>query len=150
LYALRYPGHLRLERIGAELWIASAQLGKNVDQARRESDEFFRLTLFFAGLGLALMLIGIVLFFLRQTTACAVSAMAATILEAIVALLFKKDRELRDTIGTYHQQMLESQQLLLMVEAANTMEVQGDRDRMKRSIIYRALNITSIDAESKT
>ncbi|HJY83442.1 MAG TPA: adenylate/guanylate cyclase domain-containing protein [Candidatus Binatia bacterium] len=130
-----------IERIGAAARLASAQLEKNIDQARRESSQFFRLTLIFASLGFIVILAGIALAILGQTAAGAVSAAASLIPEATAALFFNKDKELRRTIESYHQQMLESQQVLTMVEVANTIEVQAERDLMKRRIIVRTLDI---------
>ena len=64
------------------------------------------------------------------------------------ALFFQKDKELRVTIERYHQHIIDSQRLLTMIDVAETIQEHKESDRMKREIIFKALEIenSTVDA----
>ena len=130
-----------LERIGAAARLNLDQLERNIEQAREESAQFFRLTLVFSGIGVSVVLLGVVLLFLGQVTAGVVASVASLIPDVTAALFFKKDKELRQTIEAYHNHMLESQRVLTMVDIAATIGSELDRDRIKGEIIFKMLGI---------
>ncbi|MCW5206634.1 hypothetical protein VU08_06865 [Desulfobulbus sp. F5] len=82
------------ERINAAVRMNLEQLERNIDQARKESNQFFKLTLVFSSLGFFVVLTAVGLLLGGQTVAGIVSAVASTIPEVTAALFFKKDREL--------------------------------------------------------
>jgi hypothetical protein len=82
-----------------------------------------------------------VLLVLNQVTAGVVSAIAGIIPEATAALFFRKDKELRHLIESYHQYMQEYQRTLTMIDVAETMKVAKERDKIKREIILSVLGI---------
>ena len=134
-------GEQALDRIGAAVRLNLNQLERNIEQARTESSQFFKLTLVFASLGFLVVLCGVCLLLFGQVTAGIVASVASVIPEVTAALFFKKDKELRKTIEAYHQHMLESQRILTMVDVASTMMNGTDRDHMKQEIILKVLNI---------
>ena len=75
------------ERIGAAVRLNLKQLEKNIEQARIESSQFFRLTLIFASVGFLVILVGILLLFAEQVTAGIVST-ASSIIPEVTAFLF--------------------------------------------------------------
>lgn len=129
------------ERIGAAIRSNLIQLDKNLAQSRVESGQFFKLTLIFAALGFIVVIVGVALLLAGQVTAGIVSTVASLIPEVTAALFFQKDKELRNTIERYHQQILDSQRILTMVDVAETVYDREEQDTLKREIIYKALNI---------
>ncbi len=130
------------ERIGAAVRLNLSQLERNIEQARHESNQFFKLTLIFSSVGFVIVLIGVVLLFAGQITAGVVASIASIMPEVTAVLFFKKDQELRRTIEAYHQHMLDSQQMLTMIDVAETLKNVDERDRMKQQIIFKVLKIT--------
>jgi hypothetical protein len=135
-------GEQAFERIGAAFRLNLNQLEENMDQARSESNQFFRLTLIFSALGFIVVLGGVLLLFLGQVTGAVVTSVSSAIPEVTAVLFFTKDKELRKTIQPYHQRMLESQQIHTMIDVAETMANPTERDRMKQEIILKVLNIS--------
>jgi hypothetical protein len=129
------------ERIGAAVRLNLEQLENNVEQARNESNQLFKLTLFFAGLGFLIIIMGVILLIFGQATAGVVTSISSIIPEVTAGLFFTKDKELRKTIQTYHQHMLESQQILTMIDVSETIGNEIERDKMKQEIIYKVLKI---------
>lgn len=129
------------ERIGAAVRLNLTQLEGNIEQARRESNQFFRLTLIFCAIGFIIVLAGVVLLLTSQVTAGIVTSVSSIIPEVTALLFFVKDKELRKTLQSYHQHMLDSQQILTMIDVAETFGDPDERDRMKRDIIFKVLSI---------
>src|SRR5262245_56299930 len=88
------PQDLAFERIGAAVRLNLNQLERNIEQAREESNQFFKLTLVFASIGFLVVVFGIVFLLLGQVTAGIASAVSSIIPEVTAALFFTKDREL--------------------------------------------------------
>jgi hypothetical protein len=137
------------ERIGAAVRLNLKQLEKNIEQARKESSQFFRLTLIFASVGFLVVIIGIILLFSEQVTAGIVSTASSIIPEVTAFLFFTKDKELRKTISAYHQHMLNSQQLLTMVDVAETIIDTAEKDRIKQQIIAKVLGFEPLSKDPK-
>ncbi|MFN3786319.1 MAG: TRADD-N-associated membrane domain-containing protein [Thiothrix sp.] len=131
------------ERIGAAIRSNLIQLEQNINQSRKESAQFFKLTLIFASLGFCVVIGSIILLLLGQVTAGVVSATTSLIPEATAVLFFQKDKELRSQIDRYHQQLLESQKILTMVDVAETVSDEQTRDKLKQEIIFRVLGVTN-------
>ncbi len=129
------------ERINAAVRQNLRQQEENMQQARNESRQFFRLTIIFASGGFLVVLLAVALLLAGQVSAGVVASVASVLSEATAALFFKKDAELRKRIETYHQHSLQSQRLLTMIDVSQTIESQADRDRMKREIILSGLDI---------
>jgi hypothetical protein len=110
------------ERIGAAVRLNLSQLERNIEQARHESNQFFKLTLIFSSVGFVIVLVGVILLFAGQITAGVVASIASIIPEVTAVLFFRKDQELRRTIEAYHQHMLDSQQMLTMIDVAETIK----------------------------
>lgn len=128
---------------------ALGQLEQNIDKSRSESGQFFKLTLIFASLGFLIVLAGVGLLLAGQVTAGIVSSIAGIVPEVTAALFFQKDKELRATIDRYHQHIIDSQRLLTMIDVAETMRDEKERDHMKKEIIFKALEIgNSIQPEN--
>lgn len=139
-------GEQAFERIGAAVRLNLKQLERNIDQARRESNQFFKLTLIFSALGFTIVLIAVLLLLMNQVTAGVVTLISSTIPEVTALLFFAKDRELRKNLESYHKHTLDSQQILTMIDVAETFKDPVGRDEMKRNIIFKVL---SIDATHK-
>lgn len=132
---------LAFERIGAAVRLNLQQLERNIEQARRESGRFFNLTLVFAGVGFLIVLSGVALLFMNKASGGLVTTGAGIIPEVIASLFLGKDKELRKTIEAYHQHMLNSQQILTMIDVAETISDGEERDLVKRDIIQKVLGI---------
>jgi hypothetical protein len=133
------------QRINAAVRQNLEQLQENFNQARMDSRQFFRLTIIFTSLGFLIMLAGVILLLLGQSTAGIVASLASVIPEATAALFFRKDAELRQTTEKYHSHILRSQQTLTMIDVCETMTDARERDRMKQQIIFRGLDIAYPD-----
>jgi hypothetical protein len=129
------------ERIGFAVRSNLAQLEQNIAQARKESGQFFKLTLVFASLGFLVVLAGVGLLLAGQVAAGIVSSISSIIPEITAVLFFRKDKELRAAIERYHQYILDSQRILTMIDIAETVKSEGERDSLKKEIIYKALDI---------
>ncbi len=129
------------ERIDTAARMNLEQLEQNIAQARKESSQFFKLTLVFSSLGFLVVLAAVGLLLGGQTVAGIVSAIASAIPEVTAALFFKKDKELRGSIEKYHHHLMESQRILTMIDVAETVQNKEERDSIKREIICKALGI---------
>jgi len=129
------------ERIGAAVRQNLDQLKQDIEQARSESSQFFKLTIIFSSVGFIIVAFAIVLLLTGEITAGIVAAVASAIPEVTALLFFNKDKELRNTIESYHKHVLESQKMLTMVDVCETISNQDERDRMKQQIILGALDI---------
>lgn len=129
------------ERIGAAVRLNLDQLERNIEQARQESGQFFRLTLIFSSVGFLIVLAGVILLLAKQVTAGTVTAIASVIPEVTAVLFFRKDQELRKTISSYHRYILDSQQMLTMIDVAETIKNPEERDQIKQQIIVKVLDI---------
>ncbi|WP_339137414.1 MAG: hypothetical protein WGN25_05155 [Candidatus Electrothrix sp. GW3-4] len=138
------------ERIGAAVKLNLTQLQSNIEQARSESNQFFKLMLIFSAFGFSIVLGGVALLLIGQTTAGIVTAISSIIPEVTAALFFTKDKELRRTIHNYHAHMLDSQRLLTMIDVAETIENNEEKDKMKQRIIINALNIPASSSSTNT
>ncbi|MGR0481477.1 MAG: TRADD-N-associated membrane domain-containing protein [Candidatus Electronema sp. V4] len=137
------------ERINVAVRMNLEQLEQNLAQARKESNQFFKLTLVFSSVGFLVVLAAVALLLGGQTVAGIVSAVASAIPEVIAALFFKKDRELRNSIERYHHHLIESQRILTMIDVAETVQSQEERDSIKREIICKALGVDASTVGSK-
>jgi hypothetical protein len=131
------------DRIAAAVKLNLTQIQENMQQARKESSQFFKLTLLFASLGFLIVLGGVVLLYLGEISAGIVAAISGSIPEVTAALFFKKDQELRKTIEAYHGHMLSSQKLMTMIDVAETIRDSQEKDKMKQQIILKTLGIDS-------
>lgn len=136
-------GEQAFERIGAAARLNLNQLERNIEQARRESGQFFKLTLVFSSIGFLIVLAGVVLLFVGQVTAGIVTSVSSLVPEVTAVLFFNKDKELRKTIEAYHQHMLDSQQILTMIDVAETIKDHSERDGMKQQIIFKVLGMNA-------
>jgi len=131
------------ERIGAAIRSNLIQLEQNINQLRKESEQFFRLTLIFASLGFCVVIGSVILLLFSQVTAGVVSSITSIIPEVTAFLFFQKDKELRTMIERYHQQILDSQRVLTMVDVAETVTDKQARDKLKQEIIHKVLGVES-------
>jgi hypothetical protein len=129
-----------LARIAEKTNFNVDQLQQNMDQARSESGQFFRVTLIFAGIGAAIIIGGVCLMVAGLATAGLVTTATSLIPQATALLLFNKDKELRKTIEAYHGQILESQKVLTMIDLAETMNNES-RDTIKEQIVLAVLKV---------
>lgn len=129
------------ERIGFAVRSNLSQLEHNIIQVRKDSGQFFKLTLIFASLGFLIVLAGVGLLLAGQVAAGVVSSISSIIPEVTAILFFRKDKELRATIERYHQYILDSQRILTMIDIAETVKSERERDSLKRVIIYKVLEI---------
>jgi hypothetical protein len=137
-------GEQAFERIGAAVRLNLKELESNIQQARLESNQFFRLTLVFSGLGFIIVLVGVALLLIGQITGGVITSISSIVPEVTALLFFQKDKELRRTIQSYHQYMLESQQIHTMIDVAETIVNPVERDTMKQHIILKVLGIDNL------
>jgi hypothetical protein len=129
------------ERIASAVKLNLTQIQSNIEHARADSSQFFRLTLIFASLGFIIVMFGVALLYINQISAGIAAAVSGSIPEVTAAIFFKKDQELRKTIDEYHIHMLQSQKLLTMIDVAETIRNPTDQDKMKQEIIFSTLGI---------
>ena len=90
------------DRIGAAARSTLNQTERNLHQARKESNQFFKLTLVFSILGFLILMDGAILLLIGQVTAGIVTSISSTLSEITAGLIYKKDNDLRKTIENYH------------------------------------------------
>jgi hypothetical protein len=133
-----------LGRIADAVRLNLGQLQLNMEQARRESSQFFRTTMIFSGFAFAIILSGISLMLGNLVTVGIVTTAASIIPQAGALLLFNKDKELRKTIETYHGHILESQRILTMIDLSETMQGTEAKDSVKEQIVFAVLKVTRV------
>jgi hypothetical protein len=132
---------LAFQRIAANVKVNLTQIENNIEHARRDSSKFFRLTMIFVSLGFFLAASGIFFIYMGIDAGYA-TTLCSSIPEVIAVLFFRKDQELRKTIEEYHSHMLNSQRVLTMIDLAETIDNDVDRDNIKQQIIFLTLNIS--------
>lgn len=131
-----------LGRISDAVRLNLGQLQLNMEQARRESSQFFRTTMIFSGFAFAIILSGIGLMLGNLVTVGIVTTAASIIPQAGALLLFNKDKELRKTIETYHGHILESQRILTMIDLSETIHEAEAKDSVKEQIVFAVLKVS--------
>jgi hypothetical protein len=134
------------DRIGAAVRLNLEQLRSTYDQARVESNQFFKYTLAFACLGFLIVLVAVGFLLIGKTEAGIVSVVGSIIPEITSGLFFRKDKELRSMIEAHHAHIMESQRLLTMIDVAETIEDEDARNDLKEKIIFKVLNIDNNNA----
>ncbi|NPA72662.1 MAG: hypothetical protein GXO35_07520 [Gammaproteobacteria bacterium] len=129
------------ERIGGAARLVYEQIRIDIEQARKESGQIHNLLLIFVVVGFLFILSGVVLIYFNQVTGATVSGVSSVISGTVATLLFKKDTELRKRVAEYHEQLLEIQRILTMIDIAETIADGSIRDEMKRRIIFQSLGI---------
>lgn len=138
---------LAFERIAANVKVNLTQIENNIEHARRDSSKFFRLTMIFVSLGFFLAASGIFFIYIGIDAGYA-TTLCSSIPEVVAVLFFRKDQELRKTIEEYHSHMLNSQRVLTMIDLAETIDSDVDRDKIKQQIIFLTLNISAPGAKA--
>jgi hypothetical protein len=133
-----------LGRIADAVRLNLGQLQLNMEQARRESSQFFRTTMIFSGVAFAIILGGVAMMLGGLVTVGIVTTAASVVPQAGALLLFNKDKELRRTIETYHGHILESQRVLTMIDLAETMGQATAKDAIKEQIILTVLKVKPV------
>lgn len=133
------PSEWAFGRIADAVKLNLSQLQLNMEQARRESRQFFRATIIFSGIASVIMLVGVTLMWAKLLAVGGVTTAASIIPQLGAVLLFNKDRELRKTIETYHNHMMESQRVLTMIDLAETMGETAAKDSVKEKIVSAVL-----------
>jgi uncharacterized membrane protein len=118
-----------------------SQMQRNIEQARTDSSQFFKLTLVFAAIGFTIVMGGVILLYTGQIGAGIVTLISSSVPDVTAALFFHKDRELRKTLRKYHSDMRKSQTLLNLLDIAETIEDTDERDKMKQQIIAVTLGV---------
>jgi hypothetical protein len=136
------PRDLAFGRLGATAGQYLEQLQGNIVQARNDSRQFFTVMLIFAGVGSSVVIVGVWLLYQGLLTQGAVAAAAGLIPQVAAAVFFAKDKELRKTIQDYHQNLITSQQVLTLIDVAETIEGINMRDITKQEIISTVLKVT--------
>lgn len=131
------------DRIAAAVKLYLTQIQENIQQARKDSSQFFKLTLVFASLGFIIVMGGVILLYSGEISAGIVAAVSSSVPEVTAVLFFRKDKELRKTIEAYHGHMLASQKLMTMIDVAETIGNPAEQDKMKQQIIFSTLGIVA-------
>ncbi|MGQ0446232.1 MAG: TRADD-N-associated membrane domain-containing protein [Beijerinckiaceae bacterium] len=135
------PSERALARIADAVGLNLSQLQLNMEKARRESSQVFCLTMTFCGIASAIILVGVSLMLADLVKVGAVTTIASVIPQAGALLLFNKEKELRKTIETYHNHIMESQRVLTMIDLAETISEPVTKDSVKEHIISTVLRI---------
>lgn len=135
---------LAFERIAASVKFNLAQIQHNIEHARSDSLKFFKLTMICVSFGFVLAVVGILISFYSDSKQLGyVTTICSAVPELIAALFFRKDQELRNTIEKYHEELLISQNILTMIDVAETIDNEIERDKIKQQIIVLRLNISA-------
>jgi hypothetical protein len=136
-----FPEEEAFKRIGDSVRMTMKQFEENISQARKESNQFFRLTLICVAAGFIVLLVSITFLFFEKVAIGVVSAASSIIPEVTAALFFGKDKELRKAIERHDQHVFNSQNLLTMIDVAETVQNPKERDLIKQEIIHKVLAI---------
>jgi hypothetical protein len=127
------------DRLEKESSFNLQQIQSNMSQARTESRKMFRLMMVSAAVGFAVIIVGIGVMLVGSVPAGAVTSAAGTIPEALAAIFFKKDRELRADIITYDSKTRDMQKFLTSVTLSQTVDDPQTRNALKSKIIEAML-----------
>jgi hypothetical protein len=94
-----------------------------------------------SGVGITVILAGVVMLFAGLTTVGSITTAFSVLPNAFALLLFRKDNELRRTIEGYYGHVLSSQNLLSMVDLAETLTEPSAKDAVKIEIIKTVIKI---------
>lgn len=132
---------LAFERIAASVKFNLVQIQNNIEHARSDSLKFFKLTMICVSFGFILAVFGILISMIFDTKMGYATTLCGSVPELIAVLFFRKDQELRKTIEKYHEELLMSQNILTMIDVAETIDNEMERDKIKQQIIVLRLNI---------
>lgn len=124
-----------LRRIANTARFHTDQLRSGIQQAREESKKFFYLTCISAGIGLAVILLGVVLMYVGTVTPGAVTTAVGALSQIITFLLLKKDQELRKTVEINNNHLLWNQRLVTMIDVAETIGDESAKNSIKTEIV---------------
>ncbi|MGK7898791.1 MAG: hypothetical protein AB4372_35545, partial [Xenococcus sp. (in: cyanobacteria)] len=77
-----------------------------------------------------------------------VGTVASTIPNATSFLFFRKENELRKSIEKYHRYLIESHKTSSMIDVAETITNLENKDHIKRTIIYKVLDVNNQEFNS--
>ncbi len=139
----KYSADKALERLHEAAKLNIEQLEQNYNQVRKESSRFFWLMLASSGLGFTVIIFSVVLLCIGKVTAGIVGTAASTIPNATSFLFFRKENELRRSIERYHGHLIESHKTSSMIDLAETISNSENKDHIKRTIIFKVLEVDS-------
>jgi hypothetical protein len=139
----RVPKEAAYERITSAANTTRQQLAQIYEQNRQQAADWTRFSLVAALLGFLIVLGGIVAMLLGNIAVGLVTAAASLIPEIAAGLFFQQAREANRRVDENQKKLLDAEGIHRAIELAMTMDDEDTRDQLKRTIILKALGLSS-------
>ncbi|MBL8189348.1 MAG: response regulator [Acidobacteria bacterium] len=114
------------------------KLNEDYEEARRQSRWNYRVGLGVAVLGGAFILAGTYLALIDKTYVAVLSALAGLLAEAATVLFFKRTDLANERMDRYHQELVETRGLEILLDASGELPVGGMREQCRERVINAA------------
>ena len=131
----RIPAKKAFSRTAKALKNSFTELQIDLSKARRESGIFFTLMCAFSIIGFSLVLGSFLLLFFGMSQESIIGTTVSAISEILALVYFKKDRELRQVLESYHSQMYSYNRFLTKIDITETIEADEVRNELKKQIL---------------
>lgn len=138
------PKQVAYERIAGAASITRQQLTQIYEQNRQQAADWTRFSLGAAVLGFLIVLGGIVAMLLSNVAIGLVTTAASLIPEIAAGLFFKQAREANRRVDENQEKLLETEGIYRAIELAMTIDDEDASDRLKETIILRALGLSGV------
>jgi hypothetical protein len=129
------------ERVMGSTAFVLNQLELSYEQTREQAQGWFRFSLIAAGVGSALIGIGIIVLIFGQTTAGLITTISGIVPNAAAALFFVQSKTANERVDDIQKRLSAAREIQTAVEIANTIIDAEERDRQKVRIVQQALQL---------
>lgn len=114
------------------------KLNQDYEEARQQSRWNYRIGLGVAVLGAVFIFVGTYLALKDKTYVAVLSALAGVLAEAATLLFFKRTDNANERMDRYHQELVETRGLEILLDASGELPVGGMREQCREHIIKAA------------
>lgn len=120
------------------------QLNEIRDETRQQAKRWSLLSMIMSLIGFLLIGAGVVMILSDATTSAVITAVSGIVTTGIGALFFAQSREANKRVDAILARLNQSQEILTLVQIANTLESEEERNRLKTEIMRKALETGTI------
>ena len=131
------------QRIAETSRFVTKQLELSYSQAREQAYTWFRFSIIAAVAGLLLIVVGIIVLLLGQTTEGIITAISSVVPNAIAALFFLQSKASNERVHAIQIKLSESREIHTAIEIANSIETKKERDKLKAEIIRKVIGFST-------
>ncbi|MBS1786145.1 MAG: response regulator [Acidobacteria bacterium] len=117
------------------------KLNQDYEEARQQSRWNYRIGLGIAVLGAVFIFVGTYLALKDKTYVAVLSALAGVLAEAATLLFFKRTDSANERMDRYHQELVETRGLEILLDASEELPVGGMREQCRERVINAATGL---------